>query len=251
MARMTLEEALAASLVREEPDAIQDEVLEEIPEKEPDPMEQMLLAVGEPPEEITEPVERCVIDGWTRKITVPNLYAFIGIESDEKTMRIPFRCPRIVGNGTDLSKMHIYVNYQNANGEKNRYLAEDVTIDGDDILFSWELSRHVTMYKGFVSYIICAKKGDTEGNTTNEWNTHVAQGMVDEGFEVINPAEIEEHDFDIIEQLLLRMDRVEDYDFVNFEILDDGHLWLWRMQAIEGALNFELNENGELEVIVT
>lgn len=154
--------------------------------------------------------ERCVVDGWSREIAVPERYRFIGIESDEKVVSIPFACPKMTGNGTDMSEMNIYINYMNAAKEKNRYLVEDVRVEGDNIVFSWVLSRHVTQYKGFVEYIICAKKSGPDGNTTNEWNSKVAQGIVGEGFEVLTPGEIEEHDHDIIEQILIKLGNVED-----------------------------------------
>lgn len=168
-------------------------------------MERILMSAG--PRAVEE---RCVVDGWSREIAVPERYRFIGIESDEKVVSIPFVCPKMTGNGTDMSEMNIYINYMNAAKEKNRYLVEDVRVEGDNIVFSWVLSRHVTQYKGFVEYIICAKKSGPDGNITNEWNSKVAQGIVGEGFEVLTPGEIEEHDHDIIEQILIKLGNVED-----------------------------------------
>lgn len=144
----------------------------------------------------------CTINPDTREISVPAEYQMLGVESDEKVKRIEFVCPKIVGDNIDLSTLNLYVNYRNGNNELNSYLIEDVTEDGDNITFSWLLSRHVTAYKGTVNYIICAKKSDGT-NTTNEWNTRIASGSVVEGLEASR--EIEEQNADIIEQILAKL----------------------------------------------
>lgn len=99
--------------------------------------------------------------------------------------------------------MHLYVNYQNANGEKSAYLVEDVQTDGDYITFSWLISPDVVAYKGQIKFIVCAKKGD---GTIPEWNTTIAEGTVLEGLEATN--EVVARNPDIIEQILTRLDNV-------------------------------------------
>lgn len=147
----------------------------------------------------------CVIDPDTRVITIPEEYQMLGVQSDEKVNRVKFTCPKIVGDNIHLTTLNLYVNYKNANGELDSYLIEDVETVGDNITFSWLLSRHVTKYKGTVSYIICAKKSDGI-NTTNEWNTKVATGKVSQGLEVTT--EIEEQNADIIEQILFKLNTI-------------------------------------------
>ena len=49
--------------------------------------------------------------------------------------------------------------------------------------FSWQLSRKVTLYKGTIYFVVCAKKSSSDGNVTNEWNTTLASGRVLEGLE--------------------------------------------------------------------
>lgn len=125
--------------------------------------------------------ERIVIDPITRVINIPGDY-IIGVESDEKSDRMYFQCPKIVGDNVDLSKLKLYVNFENANKERDNYFVDDVTVSEGNILFSWLFSRKVTKYKGDVKFIVCAKK--SEDNLTLEWNTTVAKGLSLEGIEV-------------------------------------------------------------------
>lgn len=125
--------------------------------------------------------ERITIDPTTRVINIPENY-IIGVESDEKSDRMYFQCPKIVGDNVDLSKLKLYVNFENANEERDIYFIDDVTVEEDNILFSWLFSRKVTKYKGDIKFIVCAKK--SKDNLTLEWNTTIAKGLSLEGIEV-------------------------------------------------------------------
>lgn len=150
----------------------------------------------------------CIIDPDRRKIYVDPDYQILGVESDEKADRILFRCPKTVGDGLDLTQYQLRINYQNANDQKGQYLVEDVTVDGEDILFSWLLHRPVTACQGTVRFIVCAISVE-EGEVKNEWNTTVAQCDVLEGLEVENPV-IPTPEEDLIAQLIQQMqDKVE------------------------------------------
>lgn len=118
----------------------------------------------------------------SRTMNIPTKYRVIGVESDERTERLLFRFPKIVGDNIDLSSFGIRVNYENANGEKSYYTVDDVEISGEDILFSWLLERNVTKYKGTIKFIVCAIKTDGR-DITNEWNTTLASSEVLEGLE--------------------------------------------------------------------
>lgn len=163
-------------------------------------LEEALEASGaEPVNDIFE------IDPETRVITVPASEKLFGVANDGNSERKHFRCPKIVGDNIDLSTMHLYVNYQNANGEKSAYLVEDVQTDGDYITFSWLISPNVTAYKGQIKYIVCAKKGD---GAIPEWNTTLAEGTVLEGLEAAD--EVVVRNPDIIEQMLTLLKNVSD-----------------------------------------
>ena len=145
------------------------------------------------------------INPETRTITVPESEKIFGVSHDGNTERKHFRCPKIVGDNIDLSTMHLYINYQNANGQKYPYLVEDVQMDSDYITFTWLIGPDVVAYKGQVKFIVCAKKGD---GAIPEWNTTLAEGTVLEGLEAAD--EVVARNPDIIEQMLTLLKNVSD-----------------------------------------
>lgn len=152
--------------------------------------------------------ELLIIDPETRQIAVPENF-LLGVESDQNVERVRFQCPKIVGDNIDLSMLHIYVNYQNANQEVSSYWCQDVEVEGDNITFSWLVSRAATMYQGETIFIVCAKKSDEEGNLTNEWNTTIPEhgGIVLEGLEP--DPRLEQQYPDVIEQILTELDTIK------------------------------------------
>lgn len=158
--------------------------------------EELLSAMAEP---LAEDGTYCTIDPGTRVITIPPEYQLLGVESDEKAERLYFKCPKIVGDNIDLTKLALRVNFRNAGAVVDQYLVDDVEVDGDDITFSWLLSRRVTQYEGTVNFIVCAVKVSGE-EITNEWNTTLAEAEVLEGLEV--EVTLPEDETDIVNQLL-------------------------------------------------
>lgn len=148
---------------------------------------------------------RIEIDADTRIIRMMPQDELFGVESDEKSERKYFKVHKIVGNGVDLSKLQLRINYQNASkipSGKDMYIVTDATVYNDEwVYFSWELSRKVTQYKGSIYFIVCAIKADSNGNITNEWNTTLAEGKVLEGLEVETNQEQQYQASDYLEQL--------------------------------------------------
>lgn len=148
---------------------------------------------------------RIEIDADTRIIQMMPQDELFGVESDEKSERKYFKVPKIVGNGVDLSKLQLRINYQNASkipSGKDMYIVTDATVYNDEwVYFSWELSRKVTQYKGNIYFIVCAVKADSDGNITNEWNTTLAEGKVLEGLEIETSQEQQYQASDYLEQL--------------------------------------------------
>lgn len=144
-------------------------------------------------------VATCTVNPDTREIIVPEKYKILGVFSDEKVTKILFTFPKVVGNNVDLTEYNLYINYQNAIGRHNAYLVDDVAVSGDNITFSWLLSRDVTLSSGVVKYSVCAKKlnGDS---ISNEWNTAIANVVVIQGLEATQA--IVEENSDIIEAIL-------------------------------------------------
>lgn len=151
------------------------------------------------------------VDPETRQMTIPTEYSILGVESDEKTERLWFKFPKVVGDSIDLTTLQLRVNYRNANSETDQYVCTDVTEadDGENIIFSWQLSRKVTKYQGNVVFIVCAVKVDdvVDGDIENEWNTTLAQAGVLEGLEVALSDEEEEEVSDIVAQLIAMMNQ--------------------------------------------
>lgn len=131
------------------------------------------------------------INAENRSITIPQSEKLLGVENDSKAIRKYFRCPKIVGDGIDLTKSDVYINVQNASGEKSgkdRYTVQNMTASGDNVTFEWVLGRKVTSHKGSVRFAVCVREKGTE----REWHTTFATGNALEGEELFEPAELSE-----------------------------------------------------------
>ena len=144
----------------------------------------------------------CLIDADNRKITVPEEYHLLGVESDENVERIYFKCPKIVGDGIDLSTLGLRINYQNANSQKDSYPVDDLTVENEFITFSWLLSRKAVAYKGTVKFIVCAVRIGDNAEISNEWNTTLASAEVLEGLEADFSGIPDEEGKDLLEALI-------------------------------------------------
>lgn len=120
-----------------------------------------------------------VVNSSTRQFNIPGADLVFGVESDSGSVIKEFQCPRYVGNNLDLTGCFIRMNYRNANGEIDSYLVKNVTVDGDNVVFGWELAPKVTMYKGNVSFVMCVVGPDTKV----AWHTTLGRGQVLEGLE--------------------------------------------------------------------
>lgn len=141
--------------------------------------------------------ELLIIDPDLRQIDVPDAERIFGVENDNKAERKYFQCPRYVGDGLDLAACSLRVTFTNANDETDAYVVEDLTVSGSVVLFSWELSKKVTLYKGNVRFLVYA--GAEDGT---DWHTTFATGTVLEGKD-IDASDVEEKTSDVITQLLL------------------------------------------------
>lgn len=151
-----------------------------------------------------------IIIGDDRYITVPEELKRIAVQFDHDIETVTFDCPRF-WDDHDLSKMKIYINYMCAGRTQGSYIADNIVVNEFDeniIHFNWTISRNVSTLKGKLSFLVCAKSVDEDGNEKNHWNSELNQDMyVSEGLEVIES--ILEAYPDVITQLLVRMDEVE------------------------------------------
>lgn len=137
------------------------------------------------------------INADDRSIIVPAGENLLGVENDNEGARKYFRCPKIVGDNIDLTKSDVYINVQNASGEKSgkdRYTVQNMTASGDNVTFEWVLERKVTSHKGSVRFAVCVREKGTE----REWHTTFATGNALEGEELFKPAELEARGQDFI-----------------------------------------------------
>lgn len=141
-----------------------------------------------------------LIDPVTRQLQVPDTEIILGVETDERAECKYFRCPKVIGNGLDLTACSLRIVFRNANKEIDYYLVDGCTDDGDGyVTFCWELRRNVTRYKGIVHFIVCVCN-TVDDVIVNEWNTTLASGKVLEGLEPTDHAD-EEFVPDIIQRL--------------------------------------------------
>lgn len=137
------------------------------------------------------------INADDRSIIIPTGENLLGVENDNKGARKYFICPKIVGDNIDLTKSDVYINVQNASGEKSgkdRYPVQNMTASGDNVTFEWVLERKVTSHKGSVRFAVCVREKGTE----REWHTTFATGNALEGEELFEPAELEVRGQDFI-----------------------------------------------------
>lgn len=137
------------------------------------------------------------INADDRSIIIPAGENLLGVENDNEGARKYFICPKIVGDNIDLTKSDVYINVQNASGEKSgkdRYTVQNMTASGDNVTFEWVLGRKVTSHKGSVRFAVCVREKGTE----REWHTTFATGNALEGEELFEPTELEARGQDFI-----------------------------------------------------
>ena len=218
---------------------------------------------------VNQEMEEHIVIGMNRYITVPEELKRIAVQYDNDIETVTFDCPRF-WDEHDLSKMKIYINYICAGRTRGSYIADNIMVDETDntiFHFTWTISKNVTTLKGTISFLVCAKSVDEDGNEKNHWNSELNQDMyVSEGLETMET--ILSAYPDVITQLLVRMDEVEalttpeamleyvhqafdvypDYvkQYVYDYMIENGHL---TEEAVGGYVNNYLDEHPLLLVI--
>lgn len=143
-----------------------------------------------------------VVSSSTRNFVITGTDHTFGVEYDAGSEVKYFQAPRYVGNNLDLAGSFLRINYRNANGETDSYLIDDVSVDGDNILFSWTLTPKVTRYKGDVKYVLCATGPDLKV----AWHTTLGTGKVLEGLEP-DISHVEDETADVVAQLIAMVEK--------------------------------------------
>lgn len=179
-----------------------------------------ILETGASSRLVDPSLEEHIVIGEDRYITVPPMLKKVAVQFDHNIETVTFDCPRY-WDGHDMSQMKVYINYLTPNNSRGMYPAENVIVDATDdtiMHFDWTISREVTSHKGTISFLVCVKAIDDNGNEKNHWNSELNREMViSEGLEC-EESIVQEYP-DLITQILLRLDRIG----VELTFEDDGN----------------------------
>lgn len=143
----------------------------------------------------------------TRIIVIPASIKILGVESDDDVKRIRFKLPRNYGE-FDLSTFSIQVNFENADGEGDFYLINDLDVSDDGTMtFTWLVDRTAFKRHGDVDFSLCMKKFDAEGVVVKEFNTAIASLPVLKGLETTKA--VVENNVSAFDSVLFRLYAVE------------------------------------------
>lgn len=158
-----------------------------------------------------------VINDDLRTMQIPD-GIILGVESDDDVRKLIFQMPKEYC-GFDLSQFSARVNYMNANGNGDVFVADDLEVDGDDpsiMTFTWLVGRNACAYKGNTQFIVCLKlfADDGSGDVVQEFNTTVYSLPVLQGLETTE-AVVQEYP-DIIQYLINLMEGSGTIDPANY-----------------------------------
>ena len=146
---------------------------------------------------------RFVINSTTRAISTTSDKLEL-IQGDHQSERITFEIPKIV-EGHDMSlsdriEVH-YINIDRRTKATSRdiYIADDMAVDGDKLIFSWLISGNATKYYGRLNFIILFECLDSDGNYTYKWNTEICK-LLTIGEGISNTEAVAEDYSDILEK---------------------------------------------------
>lgn len=152
-----------------------------------------------------------IVIGEDRIISVPKELQRIAVQYDHDVETVTFDCPRY-WDGLDMSGLSVYINYMRSDRHVACYKATNVTVDAAEsniMHFDWTISRNVSEVKGELRFLVCIKKGDSEGYEVNHWNSELnAEMYISEGLEV-DPSIFDPYP-DIIGQWEDEVQRVKD-----------------------------------------
>lgn len=145
---------------------------------------------------------RFVIDSTTRKITTSSSKLEL-IQGDHQSERITFEIPKIV-EGHDMGLCdRIEIHYINTDKKtkatsRDVYIADDATVDGDKLTFTWLISSNATKYQGSLNFTIIFMCLDDEGNYTYKWSTEICK-LLTVGVSIYNSGHVVNNYSDVLE----------------------------------------------------
>lgn len=128
-----------------------------------------------------------IVIGADRYITVPDQLKRIAVQYDHNIETVTFDCPRY-WDDHDMSKMAIYINYLCPNRISGVFSATNVKVSTSDssiMQFDWTISSNVTMADGKLTFLVCVKNTDSDGNEKNHWNSELCTDCyISKGLEI-------------------------------------------------------------------
>lgn len=159
-----------------------------------------------------------------RTITIPEELVHIAVRGDHNIETVTFDCPRYWDNH-DLSAMRIQINYRRPDGRIDPYPVKNIRVDEADdsqIHFDWTISGNVTEIKGNITFTVCAKLSDEEGNRELEWHSRMSHGLIIDDSLDCSGEELAKQYPDVIESILLRLDNIIDGSFVTIKSVTES-----------------------------
>lgn len=161
-----------------------------------------------------------IVVNHDRTITVPDELKHIAVQYDHNVETVTFDCPRY-WDGHDFSTMGVYINYKRSDAYCDQYPVKNLRIDESDesiIHFEWTISRNVTLKSGNVTFLVCIKVINDEGEEEPHWNSRLNNELiVDPGLEC--SAQIIESEPDAFSDIVERLDDLENPDYSD---VDEG-----------------------------
>lgn len=155
---------------------------------------------------VVEEEEPHIIVNRDRTVDVPEQLKRIAVQYDHDVETVTIDCPRF-WDDHDLSILQFYVNYRTPDNHYDSYPVEKVYVYGDntDVLhFSWTISRNVTSVPGKISFLVCARDTDINGNEILHWNSELNEQMyISEGMDCCEP--VISQNADVITHILTRL----------------------------------------------
>lgn len=114
-----------------------------------------------------------IVIGSDRSITVPKELRNIAVQYDHNIETVTFDCPRY-WDGNDMSSMTVNINFVRFDGHEGTYVCKEVMVDSNDpniMHFDWTISREVTEASGKLTVIVCLKKDNAGGLTSQVWHS--------------------------------------------------------------------------------
>lgn len=130
---------------------------------------------------IVDADKRFIIQPAMRRIITESSEIILS-KGDHNSERYTFEIPRML-EGHDMNLCNrVEIHYDNIS--KNRtetskgfYVVNDLAVDGDNVIFSWLISRNVTRLAGNVQFSINFRCIDEDGDIVYSWSTDVYKSI--------------------------------------------------------------------------